>query len=117
MSLDTVLSAEGTDVSGVLGDFHLLDLLSEGGTITSTVFTGHTDLCAVVSFGPALSMHTAIDSLFVRFVMLASLNEENWECCECWCRCSIDSRNFVQGHPNHESAVLAPDQLFAQFAL
>lgn len=52
VSLDAVLSAEGTDVSGVLGDFHLLDLLSERGTITSTVFTGHTDLCIAVSFDP-----------------------------------------------------------------
>lgn len=44
MSLDGRLSAECADVLGVLGDFHLLDLLSEGGTISGTVFTGDTDL-------------------------------------------------------------------------
>ena len=49
VSLDSVLAAERADVSGVLADFHLLDLLSEGGTITGTVFTGHTDLCSIVS--------------------------------------------------------------------
>lgn len=49
VSLDGVFTAECADVSGVLGDFHLLDLFSEGSTITGTVFTGHTDLCAAVS--------------------------------------------------------------------
>jgi hypothetical protein len=34
MSLDSGLSAESTDVSCVLGDFHLLDLLSERGTVS-----------------------------------------------------------------------------------
>lgn len=34
MSLDGGLSAECADVFGVLSDFHLLDLLSEGGTIS-----------------------------------------------------------------------------------
>jgi len=34
MSLDGCLSAEGADVFGVLGDFHLLDLFSEGGTVS-----------------------------------------------------------------------------------
>lgn len=34
MSLDCGLSAECADVLGVLGDFHLLDLLSEGGTVS-----------------------------------------------------------------------------------
>ena len=48
-SLDGVLSAEGADVARVLSDFHLFDLFSEGGTITGTVFPGHTDLCKVVS--------------------------------------------------------------------
>jgi hypothetical protein len=35
VSLDCGLSAECADVSGVLGDFHLLDLLSEGGTVST----------------------------------------------------------------------------------
>jgi hypothetical protein len=34
VSLDGILSAEGAGVPGVLGDFHLLDLLSEGGTVS-----------------------------------------------------------------------------------
>ena len=34
VSLDCGLSAECADVFGVLGDFHLLDLLSEGGTVS-----------------------------------------------------------------------------------
>jgi hypothetical protein len=37
VSLDCGLSAESADVSGVLGDFHLLDLLSEGGTISARI--------------------------------------------------------------------------------
>lgn len=35
MSLDGRLSAERANVLGVLCDFHLLDLLSEGGTISA----------------------------------------------------------------------------------
>ena len=34
MSLDGRLSAEGTDVFGVLSDLHLLNLLSKGGTVS-----------------------------------------------------------------------------------
>jgi hypothetical protein len=34
VSLDSGLSAECADVLGVLCDFHLLDLLSEGGTVS-----------------------------------------------------------------------------------
>lgn len=34
VALDASLSAEGADVLGVLGDFHLLHGLSEGGTIS-----------------------------------------------------------------------------------
>lgn len=44
VSLNGGLAAESADISGVLGDFHLLDLLSEGGTVSGTVFTGHADL-------------------------------------------------------------------------
>lgn len=51
VSLNSVLSAEGTDVAGVLGDFHLLHLLSEGSTITGAIFTGHTDLCRRINSG------------------------------------------------------------------
>lgn len=34
LALDGVLSAEGADVTGVLGDFHLLHLLTQGGTVS-----------------------------------------------------------------------------------
>jgi hypothetical protein len=34
VSLDSCLSAEGADVFGVLGDFHLLDLLSQRCTVS-----------------------------------------------------------------------------------
>lgn len=34
MTLDSDLSAEGAGVAGVLGDFHLLNLLTERGTVT-----------------------------------------------------------------------------------
>jgi hypothetical protein len=43
-SLDGVFTTESTSVSGVLGDFHLLYLLTEGSTITGTVFTDNSDL-------------------------------------------------------------------------
>lgn len=38
VSLHGVLSAESTDVSGVLGDFHLLHLFTEGSTISVLSF-------------------------------------------------------------------------------
>ena len=34
LALDGVLSAESADVAGVLGDFHLLHLLTQGGTVS-----------------------------------------------------------------------------------
>lgn len=34
LALDGVLTAEGADVAGVLGDFHLLHLLTQGGTVS-----------------------------------------------------------------------------------
>lgn len=34
VATDGSLSAEGADVTGVLGDFHLLDLLTQGGTVS-----------------------------------------------------------------------------------
>ena len=34
LALDGVLSAESADVAGVLGDFHLLHLLTQGSTIS-----------------------------------------------------------------------------------
>lgn len=55
LALDGDLSAEGASVLGVLGDFHLLNLLSQGSTVTSNRY---------VSFrGPlSLSSRGQIDS-------------------------------------------------------
>lgn len=44
-----VLSAEGAAILGVLGDFHLLDDLSERSTVSGTVFTANSDLDCVLS--------------------------------------------------------------------
>ena len=49
LSLHGVLSAEGAAVLGVLGDFHLLDDLSERSTVSGTVFTANSDLDCVLS--------------------------------------------------------------------
>ena len=47
LALDGVLSAEGAGVTGVLGDFHLLHLLTQGSTVSvGTVSAGV--LCCVV---------------------------------------------------------------------
>lgn len=46
---DIYLSAESASVLAVLGDFHLLDLLTERGTITDTVFTNNSDLLSALS--------------------------------------------------------------------
>lgn len=48
LALDGVLSAEGADVAGVLGDFHLLHLLTQGGTVSGTIFTRDTDLLSAL---------------------------------------------------------------------
>jgi hypothetical protein len=44
VTLDSVLAAEGASITSVLADLHLLHLLSQRGTVTSTIFTGHADL-------------------------------------------------------------------------
>jgi hypothetical protein len=43
------LAAKGASIGGVLGDFLLFHLFSEGGTVTGTVFTDNTDFLG--SFG------------------------------------------------------------------
>ena len=43
-SLDAILTAEGAGVAGVLGDFHLLDLLTQRGTIAGSVLAGDSNL-------------------------------------------------------------------------
>jgi len=42
------LSAEGASVLGVLRDLHLLDGLSEGGAIPSSVLSDNTDLLSAL---------------------------------------------------------------------
>lgn len=77
VSLDAVLAAKGADIASVLGDFHLLDLFSEGCTITSAVFTGHADLCELSASALGSDMGPwRRDLLFVRFVILARVDEE-----------------------------------------
>lgn len=39
LALDGVLAAEGADVAGVLGDFHLLHLLTQGGTVSVGIWS------------------------------------------------------------------------------
>lgn len=36
LALDGVLATEGARVAGVLGDFHLLHLLTQGGTVSGS---------------------------------------------------------------------------------
>lgn len=48
-SLNGLLTAERAVVSGVLLDFQLLDLSSQGGTVTDTVLTCDTDLLSSLS--------------------------------------------------------------------
>lgn len=59
VSLDRVLAAERADVAGVLGDFHLLHLLSEGGTVSVDSVSACRSLSSrlqCVSFGWARSV-------------------------------------------------------------
>merc|ERR1719158_40141 len=44
VAADGGLAAEGAGVLGVLRNLHLLDLLTQGGTVASTVLAGHADL-------------------------------------------------------------------------
>ena len=48
VTLHAVLSAEGAGVLCVLGDFHLLDGFSEGGTIASTILADNTELLSAL---------------------------------------------------------------------
>lgn len=46
---DGILTAEWAVILGVLGDFNLLDLLTEWGTITSTILTNNSDLLSTTT--------------------------------------------------------------------
>lgn len=48
MALDSSLAAESANVFRMLGNLHLLHLLAQGGTISSTVFSGNTDLLSAL---------------------------------------------------------------------
>lgn len=63
VSLNGGLSAEGADVSGVLGDFHLLDLLSEGGTVSVQILR--------LAYAYRLPETCIIESLFVVEIKVA----------------------------------------------
>ena len=55
------LSTELASVLGVLGDLSLLDDLTEGGTITSTVLTGDTDLGGSATLGFSVMLFILIN--------------------------------------------------------
>lgn len=56
----THLSAEGACVSSMLRDFHLFDLLTQGGTITSAVFTSDADFLGAFRLmnGPSVPLYS-----------------------------------------------------------
>ena len=56
-SFDSILTAEDTVIFGMLSNFHLLDNLSQGSTISSTIFTTNSYLLCVLSllFGKKLN--------------------------------------------------------------
>jgi hypothetical protein len=51
LALNAVTSTERASVFAVLGDFDLLDLFTEGRTVTGSVFTDYTDFLSVLSLG------------------------------------------------------------------
>jgi hypothetical protein len=67
MSLDCVLAAEGADVSRVLGLFHLLDLLSERGTVSK-----QDEKCKFMIFDTEL-INSSLRSFKDRFVRYHTL--------------------------------------------
>ena len=59
----------------MLGDFHLLDLLTERGTITDTVFTDNSDLLSALSLrGRRGKKEWTDEYLDSRFVMVEKKN-------------------------------------------
>lgn len=61
VATDGGLSAEGADVTGVLGDFHLLDLLTQGGTVSvggRSVLFKLADICRIrICYATAPMLH------------------------------------------------------------
>lgn len=85
MSLDGRLSAECADVLGVLGDFHLLDLLSEGCTVSEISIVSASIPCwrqipIEMSLVAELNSkpHSAILLALIEWTPLAQLFARTW---------------------------------------
>jgi hypothetical protein len=76
----------------VLGDFHLLDLLTERGTITDTVFTDNSDLLSALSLRGRRGRKEWTDEyLNSKDLWMVGGKEKNLDCV--WCRV------FLQWYP------------------
>lgn len=64
-TLNRILTAEGAGIPGVLRDFHLFHLLTQGSTITSAVFSGDTNFAC--AFG-----HIEFKNFFIRRAIIAT---------------------------------------------
>ena len=56
LALDGVLSAECADVAGVLGDFHLLHLLTQGGTVSVGILLESWSAYRSIRYGSCVSI-------------------------------------------------------------
>lgn len=94
MTLDSVLAAEGADVAGVLGDFHLLDLLTERGTITGSVLAGDADLLGALGHFVGMCVVLLYASAFVSHCLKIhqSQPQYNPRFCKYSCVATIASR-------------------------
>jgi hypothetical protein len=80
LALDGVLSAEGADVAGVLRDFHLLHLLTQGGTV-SIVETCQKNVQSLASsIAQSSNIAVSVESRSrIVFDVLTVFAEENWK--------------------------------------
>lgn len=60
LALDGVLSAESADVAGVLGDFHLLHLLTQGGTVSVGKLLESVSSCRSIRYRLCVSIEITI---------------------------------------------------------
>lgn len=74
------LSAEVAEVLGVLGDLHLLDGLTEGGTVTGAVLADDSDLLGALGLEKEISIGVILtEKLFRTFSRLFDRNHWiNW---------------------------------------
>ena len=49
LALDGIFAAKGAGVGGMLGDFHLFDLFTEGRSVAGAVFTRDSDFLGTLS--------------------------------------------------------------------